>query len=434
MAEIANNSIFSQTDSSNVGSLPGISGSSAPSQIDDSIRALIGAVKREHDWRNYSVTSSGSANAYVVTYAVAPAAYYTGQRFAFITNFAVTGSATVNVNSLGAKTIKKMVAGVKTNLASGDIASGDFIDLDYDGTDMVWVNKGFATSVSVADTTTQGIVELATTTEQLTGTDATRAATPDSVASLWEKAADVASASTVTFGDGGYFHITGTTTITALACTTDKAGRSIRVRFAGVLTLTHNATSLILPTGANITTAADDTAEFVSEGSGNFRCLSYQRANGSALTTASASGVMTFIGSGVVVGTATADHTSIGVFSSYLIRSTTYNTAGGTRTFQILFSSNNGSSFSTARNVATAPATSVSTATGSATVSGVGASATNKVVTPKYVTVDDVDTTPVVSTYTTTDTETVVNGVINAVRFTHNGAAVTTSYEIYGVA
>ena len=148
MAEIANGSVFSQTDGSNTGALPGLTGSSSPALIDNSIQALMGAIKREHDWRNFTVTSSGSANAYVLTYSVAPAAYYTGQRFGFITNFAVTGSATVNVNSLGAKTIKKMVAGVKTNLASGDIASGDFVSLAYDGTDMVWVNKGVATTPS----------------------------------------------------------------------------------------------------------------------------------------------------------------------------------------------------------------------------------------------------------------------------------------------
>ena len=148
MAEIANNSIFSQTDASNTGSLPGISGSSAPSQIDDSIRALIGAVKREHDWRNFTITSSGSANAYVLTYSVAPAAYYTGQAFGFKTNFAVTGAATVNVNTLGAKTIKKLVSGTKTDLASGDIASGDYVSIVYDGTDMVWTNKGTASAPS----------------------------------------------------------------------------------------------------------------------------------------------------------------------------------------------------------------------------------------------------------------------------------------------
>lgn len=133
----------------------------------------------------------------------------------------------------------------------------------------------------------------ASTTEQLQGTTAVKLSTPDSVAALWEKGGDVASAATVTFGEGGYFHITGTTTITALAFTTDKAGRRVFVRFSGALTLTHNATSLFLPNDGNdIVTAANDTALFVSEGSGNFRCLAYVRADGTALVeTASASWV-----------------------------------------------------------------------------------------------------------------------------------------------
>lgn len=149
MAEIASTT-FSQTDASNTGPLPGLTGATNPNQIDNSIQAMMGAVKREHDWRNYAVTSGGSSNAYTLAYAVAPAAYYTGQRFAFKTSFAVTGAATVNVNTLGAKTIKKLVSGTKTDLASGDIASGDYIDLVYDGTDMVWVNKGVASAPSGA--------------------------------------------------------------------------------------------------------------------------------------------------------------------------------------------------------------------------------------------------------------------------------------------
>ena len=48
--------------------------------------------------------------------------------------------------------------------------------------------------------------------------------------------------------------------------------------FDGILTLAHNATSLILPGAANIPTAAGDTAILVSEGSGNWRCLAYNRA------------------------------------------------------------------------------------------------------------------------------------------------------------
>lgn len=98
------------------------------------------------------------------------------------------------------------------------------------------------------------------------------------------KGADIASAATTDIGaaTGNFVHVTGTTTITALG--TVQAGTRRIVRFAGALTLTHNATSLILPTGANITTAANDVATFVSEGSGNWRCVNYTRADGSSLS------------------------------------------------------------------------------------------------------------------------------------------------------
>lgn len=76
--------------------------------------------------------------------------------------------------------------------------------------------------------------------------------------------------STVTTIEGT---ITGTTTITGLG--TVAAGTFRSVYFAASLTLTHNATSLILPTGANIQTVAGDSATFISLGSGNWRCLRY---------------------------------------------------------------------------------------------------------------------------------------------------------------
>jgi len=51
----------------------------------------------------------------------------------FIINFtnANTGSSTLNINSLGAKTLKKAVS---TNLASGNILAGQCHVLIYDGT------------------------------------------------------------------------------------------------------------------------------------------------------------------------------------------------------------------------------------------------------------------------------------------------------------
>lgn len=91
---------------------------------------------------------------------------------------------------------------------------------------------------------------------------------------------DIASASTTNIGTATSpkVQITGTTAITSLGNTIN----AVRlVRFGGALTLTHNATSLVLPcNGANITTASGDTALFASDASGNWRCLDYQRADG----------------------------------------------------------------------------------------------------------------------------------------------------------
>jgi hypothetical protein len=57
------------------------------------------------------------------------------------------------------------------------------------------------------------------------------------------------------------------------------------VRFTGVLTLTHNAASLVLPGAANIATAAGDTAIVTSDASGNFRVRHYARADGTPVST-----------------------------------------------------------------------------------------------------------------------------------------------------
>ena len=80
---------------------------------------------------NIYATSTGSANAYVLTLSPAPTSYVAGMEVRFNANFTNTGAATINVNSLGAKTIKKNAT---SDLASGDITSGQVITLIYDGT------------------------------------------------------------------------------------------------------------------------------------------------------------------------------------------------------------------------------------------------------------------------------------------------------------
>jgi hypothetical protein len=172
---------------------------------------------------------------------------------------------------------------------AGDTMTGDLVvpDEAYDAT--AWngslevPTKNAVRDKIEAVVAGGGSFTAASTTEQLTGTDTAKGSTSDSVAALWEQGADVASAGTASLGEGGYFNITGTTTITDIDFGTDKAGRKAWVKFAGILTLTHNSSTLILPTAANIVTAAGDTACFVSEGSDVVRCVAYNRASGAAL-------------------------------------------------------------------------------------------------------------------------------------------------------
>lgn len=92
---------------------------------------------------------------------------------------------------------------------------------------------------------------------------------------------NIASASTInlTTATGNYVHITGTTTITAI---TLAQGAERTIVFDGALTFTNGA-SLILPSGANITTAAGDTAKVRGEAAGVVRCVAFMRANGVAI-------------------------------------------------------------------------------------------------------------------------------------------------------
>lgn len=115
---------------------------------------------------------------------------------------------------------------------------------------------------------------------------------------------DIASATTTNIGaaTGNYVNVTGTTTITGLG--TVQAGTRRIVRFSGALTLTHNATSLILPSSANITTVSGDVAHFISLGSGNWKCVSYTRQDGTALVGSASAASETVAGIAEIATTA----------------------------------------------------------------------------------------------------------------------------------
>lgn len=138
-----------------------------------------------------------------------------------------------------------------------------------------WANS-YSGDVEAAFNTEWPLTLLPTITIAKGGTGATTAV--GAIDAISVKGADIASATTTNLATatGNFVHVTGTTTITGLGTAT--AGVTRKVTFDAALTLTHNGTSLILPGAANITTAAGDTAIFVSEGSGNWRCLNYKRA------------------------------------------------------------------------------------------------------------------------------------------------------------
>lgn len=90
----------------------------------------------QHNAEKYAA-DAGSNDTYVITLSPAPTSYTNGMVVYFKANTANTGAATINVNSLGAKTIVKYV---NTTLADGDIAAGMFCTLIYDGTNFVLQN------------------------------------------------------------------------------------------------------------------------------------------------------------------------------------------------------------------------------------------------------------------------------------------------------
>lgn len=194
---------------------------------------------------------TGAADAYVIALAPAITAYAVGQCFWFlVANSNLTTTPTLAVNGLTAGTVKGSNG---TALVAGAMPGATIAQV---------IVSAVATGTPTFEL--QSINNLTTALNEARGTAiASATSTPIGAAS------------------GNFVHITGTTAITSFD--TIQAGTRRHVVFDGILTLTYNATSLILPTAANITTAAGDSALFLSEGSGNWRCLDYFRASGTSL-------------------------------------------------------------------------------------------------------------------------------------------------------
>ncbi len=104
------------------------------------------------------------------------------------------------------------------------------------------------------------------------------------------KGSPVTAASTTSLSNatGNFLHIVGTNGTQIDSFGTCSAGARFVLYFEISVILNHNATSLIIPGGNDITTTAGDAVMLISEGSGNWRLISY------------------FPGTGLPVGTVTA--------------------------------------------------------------------------------------------------------------------------------
>lgn len=199
-------------------------------------------------------TSSGT-NIVTVSSAVFPVtSLAAGLTLRFSLGGTNTGAVTVSVDGSAATAVLKNGAA----FVAGDWTLGDMAEIVYDGT-----NFNTTSSTRNPPIPTAYLPPSATKTNQTS----------------------LASATTTDLGTivSQNVLISGTTTITAFGSSANVNSPVYLIEFSGALTLTYNATSLILPGSANITTAAGDTAVVEYLGSGNWRVRQYNKANGKSL-------------------------------------------------------------------------------------------------------------------------------------------------------
>lgn len=152
---------------------------------------------------------------------------------------------------------------------------------------------------------------------------------------IYKKASVVASAATTNIWAtaGDYLHITGTTTITSLG-TAPYAGACKTVIFDGVLTLTHNATTLLCPGGRSILTAANDRAVVRADTTANMVIVDFIPAGGNVPP----GSITDFAGSSLPGGWLECDGAAVsrttyaGLFAAI---STNWGTGDGSTTFNL---------------------------------------------------------------------------------------------------
>lgn len=121
-------SSFNEVDANNSNASPdGFPTGMSPSGVDNSARAVMGAVKRAWKHINPVLTTGGTSSAYTLAYDQTPTAYYDGEIISFVVNAANAAAATLNVNALGAIPLR-LFGG---NLLRGALAADQIVQARY---------------------------------------------------------------------------------------------------------------------------------------------------------------------------------------------------------------------------------------------------------------------------------------------------------------
>jgi hypothetical protein len=114
---------WNESDASNSTAAPdGWPEGMAPSGVNDSGRAMMGAVKRYVD-QHIPLVTGGTSTAYTLAYAVTPSGVADGMTHLVQFNQACGTSPTLNVNALGAKPLHKYHNGAWTTLVANDVST-----------------------------------------------------------------------------------------------------------------------------------------------------------------------------------------------------------------------------------------------------------------------------------------------------------------------
>lgn len=194
-------------------------------------------------------TTTGSANAQILASTIrAGFTLITGYRVWFFAGFTNTGPMTLNVNSTGAVPVVRQGPTSILALTGGEIVVNSYICVIYDGLQFELVNSAAAINTGLFQSLASASPDL--------GTITTHNA-----------------------------FITGSTTITSFGASANIAYPLYQIVFQTALTLTYNAVSLILPGLKDIPTAADDSCVAAYLGGGNWKVISYDKANGAPIST-----------------------------------------------------------------------------------------------------------------------------------------------------